>query len=283
MQHNLDLLVLHSENGNGGYKMANGKVYEAYMCNELWNNFLQEMKTKYTTAYNAYVDGMGNELKEMQYPPKMASYGSSSRFIYLLSRDIPGFEFEIKKDTKIGGKASLDGYCRRGNKDIYVEAKRREIYPKHSFCVKDCYIEVYKYLNRNSKFDYKLGKGKEEKTSNISFYYDEKEILYFDIKQIICHFLGIINNLPDNYSNSIEFIYLIYNPEKLEPCSNVSDRQLNNLKNRYKKAIEQTQFFDFKEMFSLIYEYLKKDKEMPEFTFKLVDQEHYKEEFGMDN
>lgn len=62
-------------------------------------------------------------------PPKMSSYGSSSRMLYELAKDIPDFIFKYKMPAIIGGKAHLDGYLKKAtyiwtqNAVKYMEAK----------------------------------------------------------------------------------------------------------------------------------------------------------------
>ena len=86
----------------------------------------------------------------------MASFGSSSRFIYELSKGISGFKFEEKLDTKVGGIANLDGFIKSNGKYIYIEAKRREIYysTHEGEEIKNVYMPVYE------KIETKCGKDK---------------------------------------------------------------------------------------------------------------------------
>ena len=81
----------------------------------------------------------------------MASYGSSSRFIFEQSRDITNFQFEKKlgicvpsRNEKQEAEASLDGYIME--KNIYVEAKCREIYKRNVPEFNSKYKEFYTFL-----------------------------------------------------------------------------------------------------------------------------------------
>ena len=74
-----------------------------YMTNDEWKAFLNSMSDEARKEHGA---GGGDELSEKNgRPPKMASYGSSSRMIYTLSREKEGFHFEKKLSTTVGGKA----------------------------------------------------------------------------------------------------------------------------------------------------------------------------------
>ena len=127
-----------------GYQIPDKPIYDNYMSNKRWELFLEEMPDEYKRQFN---NGSGGELKEKngRTPPKMASYGSSSRFIYELSKGIVGFNFEVLLDTRVGGIANLDGFLHNGSEYIYVEAKRREIYygTHKNNTIKSVYIPVY--------------------------------------------------------------------------------------------------------------------------------------------
>ena len=98
----LDLSIKKNETGTekeNKYYLLSDRQYDNYIDNETWAKFVDEMRTNYPSAYAEYGEGSGDELgikKVGRFPPKMASYGSSSRMIYLLSRDIDGFQFEKK-------------------------------------------------------------------------------------------------------------------------------------------------------------------------------------------
>lgn len=133
-------------NGNmvRGYKVKDDQ-YNNYMSNEEWDDYLEKMDETHKRQYGM---GAGGELKAGKYPPKMASFGSSSRLIYELSKDFDGFIFEERLDTRVGGVANLDGFLHKGSKYIYVEAKRREIYsPSHERQdIKCVYEPVYERI-----------------------------------------------------------------------------------------------------------------------------------------
>lgn len=272
----LDAAIKKSENGSEEevYITIEGKAYENYMSNEKWVAFLKEMNKEHRIAY---VQGYGNEISEKRgrygiYPPKMASYGSSSRMIYKLLKTVEGIHFEKKLPTKVGGTANLDGYLQRGETEIFIEAKCREIYTKHAnIAIKKVYNEVLEAISKSDNaFQYK--ENKETKTGylNYSFSYGGTTIERFDIKQLICHFLGIAANYIKNKSakNKICFIYLIYNPKK--------DFNIEELNKVYDRTIEEIELFKMNDLFNAIFDYqkeaLKRDTKAPEFEFKRADQ-----------
>ena len=277
----LDAAIKKSENGSEEevYRTIERKAYENYMSNEKWEAFLKEMKKEHLIAY---VQGYGNEISEKQgrygiYPPKMASYGSSSRMIYNLLKEVEGIHFEKQLPTEVGGTANLDGYLQRGETEIFIEAKCREIYTKHTnIDIKKVYNEVFKDIKNDNAFHYKENKKTKTGYLNYSFFYGKTRIVRFDIKQLICHFLGIAANYIKNKSakSKICFIYLIYNPE---------DLNIKELKDVYDRTIEEIKLFEpmMNDLFNAIFDYQKKalnrDTKAPEFEFKIADQSNIEE------
>ena len=100
----LDLAIKKCETGteDGFYKTEHqGVKYErnTYMTNDEWKTFEDAMKQNklQPDAYSEYSEGDGGEMTEKNgRPPKMASYGSSSRMIYTLSAQKEGFHYEKK-------------------------------------------------------------------------------------------------------------------------------------------------------------------------------------------
>lgn len=278
----LDAAIKKSENGSEEevYITIEGKAYENYMSNEKWEAFLKEMKKEHLIAY---VQGYGNEISEKpgRYgicPPKMASYGSSSRMIYNLLKKVEGIHFEKQLPTKVGGTANLDGYLQRGETEIFIEAKCREIYASHTkIDIGEVYKPVYEYIKQcNKKFGYSDEPSKASNKFKCSFYYDGKQIIRFDIKQLICHFLAIVANYlkPLNGKDAmanIRFVYFIYNPNEL------GNEALDRV---YAEAIGEISKNDIIELFKAVFEYQKKklkiEKCMPKFEFTWADQNDIK-------
>ncbi len=256
--------------------------------------FLKSMSSLHRAQYN---DADGGELKVKQgrygiNPPKMASFGSSSRFLYNISKDIEGFQFEKVLPTRVGHSANLDGYIMRDNVDIFVEAKCKEIYSSHKTIeVSNVYEEIYKELQElYPEFSFKnngrpIKNGKEDNEHfNCTFKFNGKEIIHFDIKQLICHFLAISANIleNENANKNIKFIYLIFNPK--EVIEQVE-------KESYKKQIieiygytikEITDYFNMELLFESIFKIQAKrlgleGEKYSLFKFHLVDQDNYKE------
>jgi hypothetical protein len=258
-----------------GYEI-DGRKYDRYMSNEGWERYLAEMSEDHRKQY---VNGDGGEIKEKKgrwgtYPPKMACYGSSSRIIYALLRDVPNIIFEKKFATRVGHKANLDAYLRKDNIDIFLEAKCREIYVSHTkIDIGDAYKPVYEHIKQcNGKFGFSDDPSSESNKFKCSFYYNGTQIIHFDIKQLICHFLAIAANYlkpkkREVAMDVIRFVYFIYDPTEL------NNEELSNI---YSKTIEEKNTINTSELFKAVFDFQKQkleiEKEMPKFEFILADQ-----------
>ncbi len=285
----LDCAIRDKENLKKGYIMQKSNIqYCNYMSNEEWKTYLDKMNEKHKRQYGM---GAGGELKAGQYPPKMASFGSSSRLIYELSKDNEGFIFEERLDTRVGGIANIDGLLHRGNKYIYVEAKRREIYgSSHEWQeIKNVYIPVYNKL-KSEDFSYNLDESvkdtnEQEEIKKIRFVVNGNPVKYFDLKQLICHFLGITYDIAKHSVKDAKviFMYLLYNPHEVE--TKIDKKYQKKVLDRYDEVHrfieDNTQLFE--KIFEAVLEYqtethkFEKQKKI-DFKFKLVDQDHYQSE-----
>ena len=286
MQTALDCAIRDYEhNIEAGY-IINGTQYFNYICNQEGKKYLNDMKPCHKNQYGM---GAGGELKEGKYPPKMASFGSSSRLIYELSKDIDGFIFEEKLDTRVGGTAHLDGFLRRGCDYIYIEAKRREIYGSshENEEIKSVYEPVFNKIKEvcGSLFDYQSVEcktKKEEDTRKVTFIVNGKSVKYFDLKQLICHFLGITYDIAKHPVSKakVTFLYLVYNPKDLK--QNIDKSYCKRIMKRHEDVVEfiKTNISLFNEIFQAILQYQvdthKLEKPEIDFDFKLVDQYNYK-------
>lgn len=240
-----------------------------------------------------FEDGDGGETIEKKgrwglCPPKMASYGSSSRFIYNISKDIYGFRFEKQLATRVGHTANLDGFLPIENINVYVEAKCREIYGNHKRVeVSEVYKEVYKYIQNNNHLEFNYNDNKlpckKKEHFNCTFQYKGIEIVHFDIKQLICHFLGITADILENKcSKDVRFIYLIFNPRKVQ--EKIDNTYREDVLLAYDETIAEIERMgDMHWLFKAVLDYqqtnlnLSIDK-VPSFNFKLVDQTSYRDE-----
>ncbi len=289
LQKTLDLAIKQSQNpGEKGFEV-NKKAYNSYMTNEEWELFVKEMKEKYKTAFERYSEGSGGELApSLRVPPKMASYGSSSRMIYLLSREIPGFLFEEKLKTTVGGIANLDGFMNNEKEYVFVEAKCREPYGAKTKTVKTVYESCYRFLSesKNTNFNCKISHSNENPLyMTVDFYSGNEKIEHFDIKQMISHLLGIATAILTKRleEKPIKFVYLLFNPAEV-----LENEEIIKIYSKTKKECES---FNFKnilcDLLVFLGEYcgvgdIKKgaDALAGSFSFKLCSQKEYKNIIG---
>ncbi len=216
-------------NTYGGYTIAD-KFYSTYLSNKTFDKFLAEMKPAFMAMFK---DGDGGELEvrcdkdgNAVYPPKMACFGSSSRMMYNAAKHLSDFIFEKKMPTTVGGTANLDGYYNSPEHHIFVEAKCREPYGEKSNIISRKYEELYKHISDSPKTNITcdIGSVTDDKKMKVTFKYDDKIISYFDIKQLISHYLGIATAILKEEKNEqdlkyfykpIKFLYFIYDPREL--------------------------------------------------------------------
>lgn len=285
----LDLSIKQAETNGSKTDLCyvhNGREYYNYLDTASWQDFINEMKTLYYPIYENYKNGSGDELgikKVGKYPPKMASYGSSSRMIYLLSRDIPNFCFEKKLFTTVGGTANMDGYLNKNGTDYYIEAKCREPYYSHQFTIDRKYEQLYRYLDKLDSLDFTCSMDIiDNKWMKVQFSTSQRAIEHFDIKQMICHLLGIATEkIETPTEDKIQFLYLLYNPTKI---TIIEEPQKKKLLALYEQEIAECDSISFEELFKAIVDYLlsntsvkKSSAANPEqlknsFSFKRCDQ-----------
>ena len=288
----LDLSIKFNETGISNKSKSyilSERQYENYIDNEKWSAFVEEMRTEYPLAYAEYGEGSGDELgikKIGRFPPKMASYGSSSRMIYLLSRDIKGFQFEKKLPTNVGGIANMDGFLQSENIQFFIEAKCREPYSPKSYIIDRKYEALYRYIDAEPSVDIKC---------NITIIDDEKMrvqfvaqgtiIMAFDIKQMISHLLGIATKKLNNPTEEkIRFLYLLYNPTNIKI---VNPKHTERILAAYNTQVNECNSIPFADLFGVVIDYLHDIKSVGNaterenniiksaFTFELCDQNNY--------
>ena len=270
MQKTLDLSIKLLETGTleGGYSAA--KLYESYMDNQSWDRFVNDMKQNYSEAFQEYGAGSGGELKPKgNYPPKMASYGSSSRMIFNLCKDIPEFHFEYKLPTRVGGIANLDGYIENQDIQIYIEAKCREPYGVKPHLIERKYADLYRFINDDSVSNLSIDMENINDKMKVRFHVGDDTISCFDIKQMICHLLGIANELLNNPTEkNILFLYLCYSPKLIEI---IDSKKSYTILNTYEKMCLECNSIAFKGLFGSIVKYLSQELKVGVATAKQVD------------
>lgn len=286
MQTTLDLSIKIQEAGtiDGGY--VTYKSYPSYMSNQEWESFINDMEQNHNDAYLEYGAGSGGELKPKgKFPPKMASYGSSSRMIYNLCKDIPGFHFEYQLPTKVGGIANLDGFFESTDRYIFVEAKCREPYAIKSHLIERKYKDLYNYITNDKHCNLNIVTKDCESKMKVDFSAGECPISCFDIKQMICHLLGVAAKfLKDPSDKKITFVYLCYNPTMLKIADEKKKEQIFMT---YEKMCYECKCIDFTKLFETIVKYLclefnlgnanspENIRMLSNFEFVLCDQSNY--------
>jgi len=175
------------------------------------------MRCYYPDAYIAYAHGKGSELlPHGQYPPKMASIASSSRFCYLALRDgadaLAGtkqvcFEQECRIIGISGTAPQLDAWI--PGKNLYVESKCHEIFDRHT---PDLNLKYWScFFGENNAFGFAVHpRPTSGKTFPIPFsaFGCKDSPKRFDLKQFLCHLLGIASQKHD----SAALVYLFFKP-----------------------------------------------------------------------
>ena len=193
-----------------GY-IVNGRTFYSYYTNQDWDSFVGRMPEKVRIQFD---DGNGGEMKEYPieapiYPPKMASYASSSRFMYEQGNSFDGFIYEKKLPTGLGGyPANLDGYLE--SKNVFVEAKCHEFYNYSRPELRKGHRMLLEGIipRLDGKLDY-------DRSKDILYLsWDNKDSGHFDFKQMLCHLSGIANMILSGGEKTVNFIYLAYYPSK---------------------------------------------------------------------
>ena len=288
----LDLSIKRNETGKekeDKYYLLADRQYENYIDNETWMDFVAEMRKNYPSAYAEYGEGSGDELgikKVGKYPPKMASYGSSSRMIYMLSRDIKGFQFEKKLPTTVGGIANMDGFLQGEGEQFYIEAKCREPYSPKSYIIDRKYEDLYRYIDAEPTVDLKCNITiLDDDKMQVQFVAQGTIITAFDIKQMISHLLGIATEkLNNSTKEKIRFLYLLYNPSVIMI---VNPKHKEKITAAYNTQLCECNSIPFADLFKAILDYLHSNRNVgiaseqeiaiikAAFSFKLCDQNNY--------
>lgn len=255
----LDLAIKLAETGTTDGSYAIGTIRRnTYMSKDEWDAFLRNMIPGARCEFEC---GGGSELQEKNgRPPKMASYGSSSRMTYNLSHLSKGFVFEKQLPTTVGGKANLDGFLKKEGEYIFVEAKCHEPYSAKKSAVSVRYREIYKYINEHMGKNLKIEMipSKCGRYMNVTFFVKDKRIDRFDVKQMICHLLaiatGILNETLEK--KKISFIYLLFDPTRLPIESDVK----SIIDSIYERTVFECNQIEWDTLFRVILEFLNNNK-----------------------
>ena len=213
------------------------RAYDEYYAESEFDKFVDEMKKDYQKHYIKFngdegatenKGGKGGELAKKMgryglMPPKMASVASSSRFCYLALRDGTDYfipdrkltkeDVEFEKECKIFSESAtapqLDAYIADDVCDVFVEAKCHEIFDSHKAEFKNKYWEYFKNDKSFRRVLSEEDKNKEVFQIPFKFFDVSKEITHFDIKQFVCHLLGIAKQ---NEGKQSKLVYMFYKP-----------------------------------------------------------------------
>ena len=241
---------------SAGY-IVNGHTFHNYFTNQEWQEYVDRMPEEVKAQFD---DGKGGEMQEyprngIVYPPKMASYASSSRFMYSQGQKFDGFEYEKQLPTGLGGfDANLDGYLK--SKNVFVEAKCHEFYNYSRPELRKGHRMLLEGII--PRLDGKLDYDRSKDTLYLSW--EDKDSGHFDFKQMICHLCGIANMVLGGDEKTVNFIYLAYCPSKelLAFVDNPTDRQrILDLFNDEKRMAEA---IDFESIYGAILHYFNAKK-----------------------
>ena len=280
-----DLAKKQFDGGNikTGYVIG-GRTFYSYYTNQEWREYIESMPEEVRNQFN---DGNGSEMQEYTrkgniYPPKMASYASSSRFMYSQGQKFDGFAYEKQLPTGLGGyPANLDGYLK--SKNVFVEAKCHEFYnysrPERRKGHTDLLDGIIPMLDRKLAYD----------SSRKALYlsWNNKDSGRFDFKQMLCHLSGIANMVLGGGEKAVNFIYLAYCPSKelLEFVDNPTDKQ--RIMDLFNDEKEMAETIDFKSIYGAILRYFNSIKKYghseeeirkmeSSFSFKFCTQDNFK-------
>ncbi len=124
--------------------------------------------------------------------------------------------------------------------------------------------------------------GRIRKSARLRYQRLRDKIVHFDIKQLICHYLGIAANiLETKQTKGIKFVYFIYNPENVKDNIEKYGEKILSIYQQTIKEIER--FGNMYWLFKAVLEFQKQNLGLsletePTFEFKIVDQNSYRDE-----
>ena len=234
-----------------GY-VVNGHTFYNYYTNEEWQEYVKKMPEEVKAQFD---DGKGGEMQEYSrngivYPPKMASYASSSRFMYSQGQNFNGFAYEKQLPTGLSGyPANLDGHLE--SKNVFVEAKCHEFYNYSRPELRKGHRMLLEGIipQLDGKIDYDRSK------DTLYLSWENKDSGFFDFKQMLCHLSGIANMVLGGGEKNVNFIYLAYYPSKelLAFVDDPSDKQ--RIFDLFNDEKEMAETIDFKSIYEAILHY----------------------------
>lgn len=202
-----------------GYHIAEtNTTYPFYFTPEAFDHFVKDMNMNYPSAHEAYSRGKGSELKQAaggKHPPKMASVASSSRFCYLALRDGAQafgssapvfFEKECRINGISGTAPQLDACIPSEN--IFFEVKCHEIFDPHTIELRNVYWNHIYGPGNDFGFSPQENPGSQSFHIPLGQFGITGERTMFDIKQLLCHLLGI----RSTEKHPATLIYLFFKP-----------------------------------------------------------------------
>ena len=211
----------------------------------------------------------------------------SRRMTYMLSSHKEGFHYEKRLPTAIGRTTCFDGFYEDNSHYIFVESKCHEPYSRKNRSIGKGYEELYRFINEEMAGNVEIGM-KESKCGrylDVEYFSEGEKIEFFDIKEMICHLLGIATAIFKGKleQKQIDFIYLLYDPTELELGANTKEI----IDSIYERCCYECNLIDFATLFNVILRFLanrmysgvisEDEIEMItyRFTFALASQDFY--------
>lgn len=238
-----------------GYQVeGKEEPYSLYYSEKEFKKFLDEMRQpKYQEFYLSYAKGKGSEIKAQKgrygtKPPKMASVASSSRFCYLALRDgahALGYDGKVRVEVGCpitGIKGTAPQIDAKIGDNTYVEVKCHEIFDLHQITLKQQYWNLIYGKENSFGFEEKDLTAKAEFMIPLEEFGIHEKHAMFDIKQLICHLLGIAST-----NQAAELVYLFYKPklDDILPEKPVIDLTFEALKNEIRCIFESAPIRNF--------------------------------------
>ena len=119
----------------------------------------------------------------------------------------------------------------------------------------------------------------------VEYFSDGEKLEHFDIKQMICHLLGVATGvLKGEFSKKqIDFIYLLYDPTELVLELDIK----NSINDIYERTCYECNIIDYAKLLRVIFTFLNEEKYgkvisnediddiINKFTFTLASQDFY--------